>query len=60
MHIEFTEGQDKITVEGPPEEVSLAVKALEKIVQDLVSIELLTSMLNRMLQGRRGVRGGEM
>ena len=38
MHIEFTEGEDKILVEGPPEEVDQAVKALQEFVQDLVSI----------------------
>ncbi|XP_071109075.1 vigilin-like [Haliotis cracherodii] len=37
VHIEFTDGQDKITVEGPPEEVDLAVKALESVVKDLKS-----------------------
>ena len=38
VHIEFTEGEDKILVEGPPEEVDQAVKALQEFVQDLVSI----------------------
>lgn len=37
VHIEFTEGTDKINVEGPPEEVNEAVKELEVIVKDLVS-----------------------
>ncbi|XP_061189597.1 vigilin-like [Saccostrea echinata] len=35
VHIEFTEGQNKIQIEGPPEEVDDAVKALEAIVRDL-------------------------
>ncbi|XP_052081432.1 vigilin-like [Mytilus californianus] len=35
VHIEFTEGTDKINVEGPPEEVNEAVKELEVIVKDL-------------------------
>ncbi|KAK3104810.1 hypothetical protein FSP39_010756 [Pinctada imbricata] len=35
VHIEFTEGQDKIQVEGPPEEVNEAVTELEKIVKNL-------------------------
>ncbi|KAK7093511.1 hypothetical protein V1264_007247 [Littorina saxatilis] len=35
VHIEFTEGQDKITVEGPPEEVAAAKRALEEIIADL-------------------------
>ncbi|KAL4221822.1 hypothetical protein ACF0H5_020076 [Mactra antiquata] len=37
VHIEFTEGEDKILVEGPPEEVDMAVKALEAFVKDLQS-----------------------
>lgn len=37
VHIEFTEGEDKILVEGPPEEVDQAVKALEDYVTDLQS-----------------------
>lgn len=36
VHIEFTEGENKIKIEGPPEEVEDAVKALETIVRDLV------------------------
>lgn len=35
VHIEFTEGEDKIQVEGPPEEVEMAVKALENYVREL-------------------------
>lgn len=35
VHINFTEGQDKITVEGPPEEVNRAKDKLNAIVFDL-------------------------
>ncbi|KAL8583524.1 hypothetical protein ACOMHN_054840 [Nucella lapillus] len=35
VHIEFTEGQDKITVEGSPEEVQEAITALQDVVKDL-------------------------
>lgn len=35
VHVEFTEGQDKIVVEGPPDEVDDAVKCLQKVVDDL-------------------------
>ncbi|XP_013393954.1 vigilin [Lingula anatina] len=35
VHIEFTEGQDKIVIEGPPDEVEQAQKALGEITQDL-------------------------
>ena len=38
VHIEFTEGKDKISVEGPPAEVEQAQKALEEITSDLVGI----------------------
>ncbi|ESO99461.1 hypothetical protein LOTGIDRAFT_231082 [Lottia gigantea] len=37
VHIEFVENQDKITIEGPPEEVDDAVKALNQYVDDLKS-----------------------
>jgi polyribonucleotide nucleotidyltransferase len=37
VHIEFTDGQDKITVEGPPEEVKLASEKLNAFVKDLKS-----------------------
>ncbi|CAH1240049.1 HDLBP [Branchiostoma lanceolatum] len=37
VHIEFTDGQDKITLEGPPEEVEQARRALEEITRDLQS-----------------------
>ncbi|XP_060078333.1 vigilin-like [Ylistrum balloti] len=37
VHIEFTDGADKIIVEGPPEEVESAVKELEAVVKDLQS-----------------------
>lgn len=40
VHIEFHEGQDKILVEGPPEEVNEAVKLLEVKVKELVCIEI--------------------
>ena len=37
VHIEFTEGQDKITVEGAPEEVQEAKRALEETIADLMA-----------------------
>jgi len=37
VHIEFTDGQNKIVVEGPPEEVEQAQKALKKITEDLLT-----------------------
>lgn len=35
VHIEFADGEDKICLEGPPEEVTVAQKELEKIVAEL-------------------------
>lgn len=35
VHIEFADGEDKISLEGPPEEVTVAQKELEKIVSEL-------------------------
>ncbi|XP_077866398.1 vigilin-like, partial [Saccoglossus kowalevskii] len=37
VHVEFEEGKDTISVEGPPEEVEQARKALDDITQDLQS-----------------------
>ena len=37
VHIEFTQGNDKIIVEGPPEEVNCAKAALEERTRDLKS-----------------------
>ncbi|KAK3594419.1 hypothetical protein CHS0354_037444 [Potamilus streckersoni] len=37
VHVEFSEGQEKIQVEGPPEEVEQAVAALQSYVKDLES-----------------------
>ena len=36
VHIEFTEEQDQIRLEGPPEEVEQATKLLQDVVNDLV------------------------
>lgn len=36
VHIEFTEGEDKITLEGPTEDVSVAQEQIEAMVKDLV------------------------
>lgn len=36
MHIEFTEGEDKITLEGPTEDVNVAREQIEAMVKDLV------------------------
>lgn len=37
VHIEFTEGEDKITLEGPTEDVNVAQEQIEVMVKDLVS-----------------------
>ncbi|XP_046390775.1 vigilin [Ischnura elegans] len=37
VHVEFTEKDERIKIEGPPEEVEAAQKALEAKVDDLVS-----------------------
>uniref|UniRef100_A0A8C3WNM8 Vigilin n=1 Tax=Catagonus wagneri TaxID=51154 RepID=A0A8C3WNM8_9CETA len=37
VHIEFTEGEDRITLEGPTEDVSAAQEQIEAMVKDLVS-----------------------
>lgn len=40
VHIEFTEGEDKITLEGPTKDVQMVQGQIEAIVADLVSAEL--------------------
>ncbi|XP_052048399.1 vigilin [Apodemus sylvaticus] len=37
VHIEFTEGEDKITLEGPTEDVSVAQEQIEGMVKDLIN-----------------------
>lgn len=36
VHIEFTEGEDKITLEGPTKDVQIVQSQIEAIVTDLV------------------------
>lgn len=40
VHIEFTEGEDKIILEGPTKDIQMAHSQFEAMVMDLVSIEL--------------------
>ena len=37
VHIEFREGQDKVELEGPPEDVEQVKKHLEEITKDLLA-----------------------
>ncbi|CAH2246748.1 vigilin [Pelobates cultripes] len=37
VHIEFTEGEDKISLEGPTEDVAIAQQQMEALVRDLIS-----------------------
>uniref|UniRef100_G1MDT9 Vigilin n=1 Tax=Ailuropoda melanoleuca TaxID=9646 RepID=G1MDT9_AILME len=37
VHIEFTEGEDKITLEGPTEDVNVAQEQIEAMVKDLIN-----------------------
>lgn len=43
VHIEFTEGEDKITLEGPTKDVKTVQSQIEAIVTDLVSAECTSS-----------------
>lgn len=36
MHIEFTEGEDRITLEGPTKDVQMVQRQIEVTVADLV------------------------
>ncbi|XP_066454614.1 vigilin [Eleutherodactylus coqui] len=37
VHIEFTEGEDRISLEGPTEDVTVAQQQMEALVSDLIS-----------------------
>lgn len=37
MHVEFTDKEDKIKIEGPPEEVQKIQNSLEEMARDLLS-----------------------
>ena len=61
-HIEFTADQDRIIVEGPPEEVDQAVKALQDITRDLQNrmdfAELqVDQKYHRHIIGKNGTNG---
>lgn len=47
VHIEFTDGEEKISLEGPTEEVELAQTQLQEIVKDLVRAASLPSDISR-------------
>lgn len=45
VHIEFTEGEDKITLEGPTKDVQMVQSQIEVIITDLVSLFYCLSFL---------------
>ncbi|XP_061593529.1 high density lipoprotein binding protein a [Cololabis saira] len=60
VHIEFTEGEDRITLEGPTKDVSMVQTQIEAIVTDLVSRMDYTEIsvdpkFHRHLIGKAGV-----
>ncbi|KAF7203875.1 high density lipoprotein binding protein a isoform X1 [Nothobranchius furzeri] len=60
VHIEFTEGEDRITLEGPTKDVQMAQTQIEAIVTDLVSRMDYTEItvdpkFHRHLIGKGGV-----
>jgi hypothetical protein len=42
VHIEFTEGEDKITLEGPTKDMQMVQSQMEAIVTDLVKTVRIT------------------
>lgn len=40
VHIEFTEGEDKITLEGPTKDIQIVQSQIEAIVTDLVGADI--------------------
>ncbi|XP_056664590.1 vigilin isoform X2 [Monodelphis domestica] len=59
VHIEFTEGEDKITLEGPTEDVNVAQEQIESMVKDLINrmdyVEInIDHKFHRHLIGKNG------
>ncbi|KAM9031539.1 vigilin [Antechinus flavipes] len=59
VHIEFTEGEDKITLEGPTEDVNVAQEQIEVMVKDLINrmdyVEInIDHKFHRHLIGKNG------
>ncbi|OWK04677.1 hypothetical protein Celaphus_00002851 [Cervus elaphus hippelaphus] len=60
VHIEFTEGEDKITLEGPTEDVSVAQEQIEAMVKDLENERtkdlIIEQRFHRTIIGQKGER----
>lgn len=56
VHIEFTEGEDKITLEGPTEDVTVAQEQIESMVKDLVSAPSVCTWLGQEALANGNVR----
>ncbi|XP_026576319.1 vigilin-like [Pseudonaja textilis] len=59
VHIEFTDGDEKITLEGPTEEVELAQNQIQEIIRDLLrrmdyTEVLIDQRFHRHLIGKNG------
>uniref|UniRef100_A0A4X2LU28 Vigilin n=1 Tax=Vombatus ursinus TaxID=29139 RepID=A0A4X2LU28_VOMUR len=59
VHIEFTEGEDKITLEGPTDDVDVAQEQIEAMVKDLINrmdyVEInIDHKFHRHLIGKNG------
>jgi len=48
VHIEFTEGEDKITLEGPTKDVQIVQGQIQEIVTDLVRLISLLHETHRL------------
>ena len=44
MHIEFTDGEERISLEGPTAEVELAQAQIQEIIKDLVGTHSFVSL----------------
>ena len=53
VHIEFTEEQDQIRLEGPPDDVEHATKLLQDIVNDLVQCHYYVQLYFAKRQQRK-------
>jgi rRNA processing protein Krr1/Pno1 len=62
VHVEFTEKEDKIKIEGPPEEVEKAQEQIEKMAKDLIKKLIFIEMhvdpkLFKHIIGKSGASG---
>lgn len=62
MHVEFTEKEDRIKIEGPPEEVEKAQEKIEERARELIATYVFSEILvdpkyYKHIIGKNGANG---